>query len=139
MKVYDIYTDIVKATTRALSDLAYYEYMDADDANKAITTIRQQTENAPFKGDIISEIAFAFPEAFFSKTDACGAIDFYYDKEASDYYTNAKFYERMFGKLMTILHANSVQRGAMDGAAAYYITDDDTTIRVHIRSIYPRP
>lgn len=138
MKVYDIYTDIVKATTRALSDLFYYEYMDADDANKAIATIRQQTEDAPFNGSTVSEIALAFPEAFFSKTDERGAIDFYYDKEASDYYTNAKFYEHMFGKVVTILHANSVQRGAIDGGA-YYITDDDTTIRVHIRSIYPRP
>lgn len=138
MKVYDIYTDIVKATTRALSDLIYYEYMDADDANKAIATIRQQTEDAPFNGSIVSEIAAAFPEAFFSETDERGAIDFYYDKEASDYYSNAKFYEHMFGKVVTVLHANSIQRGAID-SGAYYITEDDTTVRVYICPIYVRP
>ncbi len=138
MKVYDIYTDIVKATTRALSDLTYYEYIDADDGDKAIATIRQQTENAPLNGNIVSEIALAFPESFFSKTDKRGAIDFYYDKEASNYYSNAKFYERMFAAISTILHANSIQRGAIEGGA-YYITEDNTTIRVHIHSIYPRP
>lgn len=113
----------------------YFESFELDydntDTNDTSDTIEAQTEAAPISVDTIAAIVAPYPEAFHVIRRGADKIDIYHDKDT------AQFFKHVFAKLNTLLYANSIQRGAIDGGA-YYILKCGAIVRVYTDGAFPR-
>lgn len=131
MKNYKTFVEIANEAFDNIESLEIYGDMNTTEAIKHIDAIEAQTEAAPLNINTIAAIVAAYPEAFYTIRRDADKIDIYHDKDT------AQYFKQMFAAINTVLYANSVQRGAIDGGA-YYILESGAIVRVYINGAFPR-